>query len=240
MGKATSPRAKGKNVKAPNAKPLATAIQSAIDGGADLGYAVAAGQGDAVTAIRVITKTAKNKEALSAAQAVQLAMLKSRYECGYFVRYMADNVPAYLKRVDNMDRNMRYDDAKRIIDLPEPSNKSKPNRRTEIEHRAVKASRESWNKLRDRAFGIVRSRNTAPKAKVADVPATPPVDAMFASPKLANDNDAREYFRNAFAALLQTTTVNLQTGVKKEAKHVAFLVQSIIQDAKSAIDKVLA
>lgn len=237
MGKATSPRAAGNKASAKvTAKPTPSAFAVAIASAAEAGYCIADGYSAVIRLIKVIIKASKDADALSPVASKALQDMAMRYKAGHIVRYLMDT-PAYAKRVGNYDREQMFADAVEIYAKPQAST-GKPNRRTAVEQSACKAATESWRVARNRAFGVVRSRS--PKLTTANVETAPPVDMVMASPKLANDNEARDYFRNAFAALVQTAAVNLQTGATKEAKHVAFLVQSIITDAKAAVDKALA
>lgn len=161
------------------------------------------------------------------------------YVAGY-AAHSLERVPAYLKRVGNMDEAMRIEVALDIVDLkPFKEGAPKAGMRTEAQHKAVRAGQKSWTLCKNTAFNR-QPQKRAPQQKVAE-PANPvPVEAVFTSPKLEDGLLARDHFRNAIAALVATTELNLQTGAKKEVKHVAFLVQSILTDARAKIEKALA
>jgi hypothetical protein len=169
-----------------------------------------------------------------------LAALGNEYVAGYVTSSLLRS--GYAERWDNMTQEQQIGCARDIVAKApfKESSKTPDTDRTEQEHKAVRAAQKSWSMVQ-RAAGIAAKKGggRAPRAG-SNEPEAPPVNALFSSPKLANDNEARDYFRNALAALLATTEVNTQTGAKKEVKHVAFLVQSIIADAKAKIEKALA
>jgi hypothetical protein len=198
-----------------NAKFLAS-----VNAASDMGYDMADGYSRAVELVRSVKASAN-----------ALADVAANYVIGYVARSLSS-------QLGNMERVQQYAEARDIIAKAGPDT-SKPDRRTAEQHKAVRAAQTSLASVK-RAAGIAPSKAGGRKPRAGSNPPEPPRDALFASPKLANDNEARDYFRNAFAALLTTTEVNRQTGIKKEVKHVAFVVQSIIQDAKAAIEKALA
>lgn len=120
-----------------------------------------------------------------------------------------------------------------------PDAKQPDGHRTGAQQRILGAARKSLV-LVHREAGIKAKRGGGRAARPPSNESEPPVNALFASPKFDNDDGARDYVRNAFAALLTTCEVNKQTGSKKDVKHVVFLVESIIADAKVAIEKALA
>lgn len=162
---------------------------------------------------------------------------------GYQAGYVADSLlsdPAYAKRWGNLSPTQLIEEGTAILKRAAPTSK-KEDRRTEQEHKACRAASVSLVRVKERAgLKDATARKNSRKPRPSANTPEPPREALFASPKLANDNEARDYFRNAFAALMTTTEVNRQTGIKKEVKHVAFIVQSIIADAKAAIEKALA
>lgn len=215
-----------------NAK-LATLIATA----GDVGFTASGAFENAVELVRAAVKALpKDASPLKHQGMIDLGL---QYKGGFIARNLLAE-PAIAKRWGNMGVPEMIVEALEVYAKP-GFESGKPNRRTEREHKACRAADTSFSKIRERAGVISERKGAGGRApRTSTVPAEPPRDALFASPKLANDNDAREYFRSAFAALLTTTEVNRQTGVKKEVKHVAFVVQSIIADAKALIEKALA
>lgn len=168
-----------------------------------------------------------------------LAALGEAYASGYVASSLLRS--GYAERWGNMTQEQQIGAARDIVAKPpfKESSKEPDSNRTEQEHKAVRAAQKSWS-LVQRAAGIAAKKGGGRAPRAGTNEPEPPRDMLFASPKLANDNEAREYFANAMAALLTTCSVNRQTGIKKDVKHVAFLVESIIADAKAKIAKALA
>lgn len=165
--------------------------------------------------------------------------LGEAYVDGYTARRL---LTLYRKRWDNYDLHQMIAAASDIRAKPAyVEGKVTRGMRTLEEHRAVRSAQKSLTLVRQRA-GIITERKGSGNrtARPSSNEAEPPRELIAASPKLANDNEARDYFKSALASLATTAEINQQTGIKKEVKHVAFLVQSIILDAKAAIEKVLA
>lgn len=224
--------------KAKSAAPrISAALTSLIASAASIGFAASGAFENAVVLVRNAVKALpKGASPLKHQGMIDLGLA---YKSGFIARNLMSE-PSIAKRWGNMGEAEMCAAALEVYAKP-GFESGKPNRRTEREHKACRAADTSFTKIRERA-GIVSERKGAGgrAPRTSTVPAEPPVNALFASPKLANDNDAREYYRSAFAALLTSTEVNLQTGIKKDVKHVVFLVQSIIGDAKAAIEKALA
>jgi hypothetical protein len=144
---------------------------------------------------------------------------------------------AYVQsRWGNLDRAGRIEAALAILDLPSPDS-SKPERRTKLEHVMVRAADSAISTARKNA-GIAPKKAGGRKPKA---PANPPeITASVGPVKFANDDDARDYFRNVMAALVQSAEINQQTGSAKLVKGVAFRVQSILIDARKAVEAALA
>lgn len=194
---------------------ISPSLRSIIGGAASVGYDVATGFAGGVTLAKAC---AKNRAALVEAGIA--------YRCGYIVRYLED-VPGYLRRVGNMDRQARFDDAALIMAKPGVDT-AKPNRRTAIEHSACRAADTSWSNAKRRA-GIVATKAGGRKPRTSsNAPSKAvPVDLVKASPKLANKAAANDYFATAAAALLAT--------VDKNAARVMPQISSAVSDFHSAI-----
>lgn len=193
---------------------ISAKLQGLIAGAASIGYqtqgAFAAGVGLA--------------KAIGGKNRVALADAGVQYVAGYVVRYLEDQ-PAYMRRVGNMSQTQRFTDAVEIIGKPEAGS-SKPNRRTELEQRAVRAGQTSWSGCKRRA-GLVAERNGGRKPRPSANASKPvPVDLVKASPKLASKKAANDYFATACAALLVT--------VDKNAKLIAPQISSALTDLRAA------
>ena len=225
-----------KKAKAANAR-ISAALNALIASASTIGFATSGAFEDAVQLVRNALKALpRGANPLKHQGMIDLGLA---YKAGYIARRLKSE-SAFAKRWGNYDDAQCIEEAATIYAKP-GFESGKPNRRSEVEHKACRAADTSFTKVRERA-GLVSERKGAGgrKPRPSSNKKEPARDMLFASPKLANDNEAREYFRTALAALMTTTEVNRQNGAKKEVKHVAFLVQSIIQDAKAAIEKALA
>lgn len=139
----------------------------------------------------------------------------------------------------NYDRAQRFEAALALIALP-PSKSDKPERRTRWQDGAVNAARSALSTARANAG--IKSERTGKGGRKPRPGSNPPdnVSVSVGSPKFSNDNEAREHFRNVLAALATTCEINQQTGAPKSVKGVAFRVQTIILDARKAIEAALA
>lgn len=196
------------------AKAFTATIRNALATAATIGFNVATGYSEAVALFR---KVAKSDAAVKEAGA--------DYRAGYVARYLTDS-PAYAKRWDNMGDVERIDAARDIIAKPTPDS-SKPNRRTELEHKAVRAADVSLSTAKRRA-GLVAERKGGRKPRAgSNTPKAPPVDLVKASPKLPTKAAANDYFATACAALLAT--------IDKNAKHIAPQLSSAVTDFAAAL-----
>jgi hypothetical protein len=211
--------------KKTNKAPTLNAKQrDLIASAAAVGYGVMGGFASGIALAKAIGN--KSKQAL-----VDAGL---QYKAGYIVRYLED-VPGYAKRVGNMSQAMRFEDALSIYAKPAPTT-AKPNRRTDLEHKACRAADVSWHGCKARAGLIVKvarkprpaSAGLSKNAQLAKVP----VDLVKASPKLTTKVAANDYFATAAAALLAT--------VDKNAKHIAPQLSSAVSDFKAAVTAYLA
>lgn len=203
------------------AKKLNAKMAALVTSATSIGYNVADGFSSAVVLFRSIG--AANERAVKEAGA--------NYVVGYVTRYLSD-VPAYAKRWGNMGPVERLDAARDIIAKPTPES-AKAGRRTELEHKAVRAAATSLSTAKRRA-GIVadpaknpdKNKKRAPRTG-SNEPAAPPVDLVKASPTLKDKEAVNDYFATACAALL--TTVN------KNAKKVDPRISSAVEDFHAAM-----
>lgn len=196
------------------AKPLSAKLRDLVASAASVGMNVATGYSQAVVLFRSIGTKSK----------VALADASLNYKAGYVARYLSDS-PAYAKRWDNMGEAQMVDAAREIYAKPYPES-SKPNRRTELEHRACRAADVSLASAKRRA-GLIAEKKGGRKPRPAANKAKPvPVDLVKASPKLPNKAAANDYFATACAALLAT--------VDKNAKHIAPQISTALTDLRSA------
>jgi hypothetical protein len=196
------------------AKALSAKMLALVGTAATIGYSVQGAFAGAVALCRQI------------GQGHKLALTDAglQFKAGYIVRYLED-VPAYLKRVGNMDQAQRFDDALTIYGKPGPET-AKPNRRTELEHRACRAADKSWRMAQVRAFNIQpKARKPRPAANAPSKAV--PVDLVKAAPNLPTKAAVNDYFATALAALL--TTVN------KNAKRVSPQISSAVTDCHAAL-----
>lgn len=206
--------AKGKKSKA---RPISAKLRELIAGAASIGFDVATGYQRAVVLARSIGTKHR----------VALAEAGLQYQAGYVARYLGDQ-PAYSKRWHNMGQPERIAASLAVIAKPEPTS-TKPNRRTELEQRAVRAAQTSWATAKRRA-GLTAERKGGRKPRPSANASKPvPVDLVKASPRFSNKAAANDYFATALAALLTT--------VDKNAKLIAPQLSTIVHDAYTAAKK---
>lgn len=154
---------------------------------------------------------------------------------GYKAARVANSLladPAYVKRWHNMADELIIEAGAEIIGKAAPTS-SKPDRRTEQEHKACRSADVSWVRIRE-AAGIksAEKRKASRKPRQGSNPAkAPPVDLVKASPKLATKAAANDYFGTAAAALLAT--------VDKNAKLVDPRISSAVSDFLAAVKAAL-
>lgn len=138
----------------------------------------------------------------------------------------------------NLPLSERRDAAAAFIALPTPDS-AKPEKRTEWQHKAVRAADSAVSTMRSQA-GITAKKAGGNTGKPKAGSNEPEKGPSVASPSFSNENDAEAYIRNTLAALVTTCTVNKQTGSAKSVKGVMHKVESILIDAKRAVEKALA
>jgi hypothetical protein len=212
-------------------KALNVKLAALVNGAADIGYNVSGAFEGGVTLARSL---AKSKIALDAAG--------RQYKAGYIVRNL-EAEPTIAKRWGNMPLAQRIDAALSIMDKPTPDS-TKPGRRTEREHKAVRAADVSWAGCKRRAgIGATKAGNASKRKPrpSANAP-TVKVDLVKASPRFTKDmakqqgkdtvrEVANDYFATSAAALLAT--------VNKNALIVSPALSSAVADFKAAVDAAL-
>lgn len=197
------------------AKPLNAKLRGLVESAAAIGMNVATGYSQAVTLFRSI----------GTGNRVALVNASLEYKAGYVARYLSDT-PAIAKRWGNMDDAAKVDAARDILKKPTPES-AKPNRRTELEHKACRAADVSLATAKRRA-GLVAEKKGGRKPRPStNPPKAVPVDLVKASPKLATKEAANDYFATACAALLAT--------VNKNAKRIDPRLSSAVTDFHEAL-----
>lgn len=200
--------------KTNKAKPLNATLRGLIATAATVGYSTANSFEGGVALCRSL---AKSKAALNEAG--------RQYKAGYVVRRL-EAIPAVAKRWSNMPLEQRIEAALEVMDKATPDS-AKPNRRTDLEHKAVRAADVSWAACKRRA-GLIAEKKGGRKPRPASNKAkAPPVDLVKASPKLADKAAANDYFATAAAALLAT--------VDKNARIIPPQLSTAVQDFKAAV-----
>jgi hypothetical protein len=114
-----------------------------------------------------------------------------------------------------------------IYGKPYPES-SKPNRRTELEHKACRAADVSLATAKRRAGLIAEKKGGRKPRPSSNAPSKAvPVDLVKASPTLKDKVAANDYFATACAALLAT--------VNKNAKKVDPRISSAVSDFHAAM-----
>jgi hypothetical protein len=221
--------AKKKNAKR-NAKPLSEALQSLVTTVATCGFSTANAYAECVVAVQsIVSGTRPGSPRNRTLEAAALG-----YKSGYVARSLLVD-SAYAKRWGNMTIVQQIEAGAEIIARAAPTS-SKPDRRTDQEHKACRAADVSWYKVRERAGLIADSSKSPVKNKRkprpgANAAKAPPVDLVKASPKLATKQAANDYFGTAAAALLAT--------VDKNAKLVDPRISSAVSDFLTAVKAAL-
>lgn len=225
MGK---PKKTAKRAKRALSAKLATLVASA----ANVGFAVSGAFESAVGLCQDIRRALPRGAIPSRHPALIDAGLA--FKAGYVARRLSLH-SLYAKRWGNYSEAQMIEEAGLIYARPYPES-SKPNRRTDVEHKACRAADTSWTTAKARA-GIVSerkgkggSRKPRPGSNKSQ-PKAPPVSLTKASPKLATREAANDFFATAAAALLAT--------VNKNAKNIAPQLSSAVTDFKKAIDAFL-
>lgn len=205
---------------------LSSSVATLVASASGIGYDVASGFASGVKLVGDIMRgtrdDAKRKKALNDAGAA--------YKVGYALRYLEDE-KSIQKRWGNMDRLQRLAEVEAIFAKPTPDS-SKPNRRTELEHKACRAADTSWSSCKRRAgIAPTKAGNRSPRPSANEPAKAPPVDLVKASPKLASKSAVNDYFQTAAAALLAT--------VDKNARLISPQLSSAVSDFKAAIAKAL-
>ena len=152
-----------------------------------------------------------------------------RYQAGYVARSLF-SLPAYAKRWGNMTDAQRIEAAAEIMARPTPDS-TKPNRRSEVEHKACRAASVSWHGCKSKAGVItVKPRKPRPASNKPDAKPVP-VDLVKASPTLKTKGAVNDHFATAVAALLAT--------VNKNAKLIDPRLSTAVADFKAAVDAAL-
>jgi hypothetical protein len=191
-------------------------LRSLIASAVTIGFNVATGYSEAVSLFRAIGT--KNR--------VALADAGMNYKCGYVARYLSD-IPAMQKRWGNLNDEQLIAEARDIYAKPYPES-SKPNRRTELEHKACRAADVSLATAKRRA-GLIAEKKGGRKPRPASNKADKavPVDLVKTSPVLKTKAAANDYFATAAAALLAT--------VNKNAKNITPRISTAVQELHAAM-----
>lgn len=207
----------GKKSTVTVAKRRITAKQSKAIGTAyGFGHSARANFQATVAALAVFTK--EDKEAL-----IQFGL---QYKAGYMAAYFAANVPGWAKRKGNQSQDVIAEDMAAIYSKPYPES-TKPNRRTEVEHKACRAADSSWSGAKSVA-GLSNPQKRAPRPSANKAP-EPPRELVAATPKLGTKVAANEHFSIAAAALMTTCNAN--------AKFVQPAIISAVSDLYQAFIK---
>lgn len=207
----------GKNKTVVVAKRRITAKQSKAIGTAyGFGHSARANFQATVSALSVFTK--EDKEAL-----IQFGL---QYKAGYMAAYFAANLPGWAKRKGNQPPEVIAEEMAAIYSKPYPSS-TKPNRRTELEHKACRAADVSWSGAKSSA-GLSNPQKRKPRPSANKTP-EPPRELVAATPKLGTKTAVNDHFSTAVAALMTTVNAN--------ARFVSPGISSAIQDAYAAFVK---
>lgn len=194
--------------------PMSATLKALVASAASVGMNVATGYAEAVTLFKRIGTKSK----------VALADASLNYKAGYIARSLRET---YAKRWGNMDDALMIEEARVIYAKPYPES-SKPNRRTEAEHRACRAADVSLATAKRRAGLIAEKKGGRKPRPASNAPSKAvPVDLVKASPTLKTKEAANDYFATACAALLVT--------VNKNAKRIDPRLSSAVTDFHDAL-----
>lgn len=194
---------------------ISAKLNAFVESAAAIGFNAATGYAAAVELVTAVKASAK-----------ALEQAGEQYKRGYVARSLLATA-AYAKRWHNLDQAGQFEAAGEIIAKATPDS-SKPDRRTELEHKACRAADTSWSSVK-RAAGIAPKKKGGRKPRPSsNAPSKAvPVDLVKASPALPNKEAANDYFATACAALLAT--------VNKNAKHIDPRLSSAVSDFHSAL-----
>lgn len=203
-----------KNAK--KSRPLSAKLRALVASAGNVGMNVAGRFGEAVALFKAIGTSSK----------VALVDASLNYKAGYVATYLMGNA-AYAKRWHNLGEPELIEAGAEIYGKPYPES-SKPNRRTELEHRACRAADVSLASAKRRAGLIAEKKGGRKPRPASNAPSKAiPVDLVKASPTLKDKTAANDYFATACAALLAT--------VNKNAKKVDPRISSAVQDFHGAL-----
>lgn len=202
-----------KNAK--KSRPLSAKLKALVASAGSVGMNVAGRFGEAVTLFKAIGTSSK----------VALVDASLNYKAGYVATYLQSNA-AFAKRWGNLGEPQLIEAGAEIYGKPYPES-SKPNRRTDLEHKACRAADVSLATAKRRA-GLIAEKKGGRKPRPASNANSKavPVDLVKASPTLATKAAANDYFATACAALLAT--------VNKNAKRIDPRLSTAVQDFHAA------
>jgi hypothetical protein len=147
--------------------------------------------------------------------------------------YAAASEPHYgSKRWGNMERAQRVDSAIEIMGKAEPTSE-RSNRRTELEHKAVKAAQSAWSHLKGEAglkpqTASKTNRKGASKRRAAGDEVAVRA-ARLTAPHFVAPIDAVKFYENLAADLLKAVNSN--------AMATPIALKSAVQDFRAAVRK---
>jgi hypothetical protein len=197
-------------------RPMSAKLKALVASAGSVGMNVAGRFGEAVALFKAIGTSSK----------VALVDASLNYKAGYVATYLQSNA-AFAKRWGNLGEPQLIEAGAEIYGKPYPES-SKPNRRTELEHKACRAADVSLATAKRRAGLIAEKKGGRKPRPSSNTPVRPvPVDLVKASPTLKDKVAANDYFATACAALLVT--------VNKNAKKVDPRISSAVSDFHAAM-----
>jgi hypothetical protein len=153
-----------------------------------------------------------------------------QYKAGHVVAYLEPHYGS--KRWGNMERAQRVESAIEIMGKAEPTSE-RSNRRTELEHKAVKAAQSAWSHLKGEAglkpqtASKTNRKGASKRRAVGDEKAVPAARLM--APHFVAPIDAVKFYENLAADLLKAVNSN--------AMATPIALKSAVQDFRAAVRK---
>lgn len=221
------------SVKAARRSATVTAL---IGNASSLGYAFSGGFEAAVTEAHKLVPSnflSRTDEQRKAYEPV-IRDFGEQFKAGHLLRYLEGR--GYEKRLGNQDRAQRITAMIEIMGKPEPTS-DKSNRRTDLEHKGVKAAQNAWTRVRTESGLKPQAQPSegrkagASKRRAAGDEKAVPV-ASFTAPVMHAPIDALAFYQRVATELFNATN--------KNALVVPIELKSAVQDFRKAVREAVA
>lgn len=211
-------------------------LTALINGAANLGYAFSGGFEAACAAASKLVPSdylRRNDEQRKAFLPL-IQDFGEQFKAGHLLRYLETR--GYAKRFGNYDHAAKITACVEIMGKPEPTS-DKANRRTEVEHKGVKAAQNAWTRVRD-ASGLKKpvvasaSKKAGASKRRAAGDEKPVPTSRITVPAMHAPVEAMEFFQRIANDLGKATNAN--------AKVIPIGLKSAVEDFRKAVRVTLA